>query len=316
MKLKDIGEHEFIKRYIKSYIDIKLLDDVFINDKRGYKVDGFKLSYAFPFMSLYDIGWKAISASTSDIIAKGVKPEFYLISLGLPHDFDVNKAEELISGISDAIHYYGGRYVGGDLNDSDSNGWVDVFVEGEVLCDISDKVIDDGDLLVIGDYIGYTTNVFISYINNFNIQILPESLLKVKHPIIKKSLLFFMKKYCKFIKYSTDISDGLMVSLYKIVDNFNLGINITEIPIDKNVLNSLKLRLNLTELDILKYAGEEFLPLLIIDKNSPVKEILTELQYLAFNPLIIGQVIRGNKLITYKNTVIKNTGWDNFIGWY
>lgn len=44
--------------------------------------------------------------------------------------------------------------------------------------------------------------------------------------------------------------------------------------------------------------------------------MLNELQYLAFNPLIIGQVIHEKKVVIYKNTLIKNTGWDNFIGWY
>jgi len=191
VKLKDIGEHEFIKRYIKNYVDIKLLDDVFIHEKRGYKVDGFKLSYTFPFMSLYDIGWKAISASTSDIIAKGVKPEFYLISLGLPPDFDVNKAEELIKGISDAIHYYGGRYIGGDLNDSDSSGWVDVFVEGEVLCDISNKDIDDGDLFSSWRLYWLYHECFYSYINIL-IYRSCQILFKVNILLLESSLLFFM----------------------------------------------------------------------------------------------------------------------------
>ncbi|WP_338599946.1 thiamine-monophosphate kinase [Sulfolobus tengchongensis] len=316
MRLKDIGEHEFIKKIIRNYVDINLLDDVFISENKGYKIDGFKLSYAFPFMTYYDIGWKAVTASTSDIIAKGIKPNFYLVSLGLNPNIEVDKAKELLNGISDAIHYYGGRYVGGDLNDSDFNGWVDIFIEGDLVCDTSDKILQEGDLVLIGDYIGYTTNVFISYLNNFRIPISSKALIKVKHPIVNKALLLFMKKYCKFIKYSTDISDGLIVSLYNIIYNFNLGIQITSLPLDLNVVKILKSYSNLTEYDILKYSGEEFLPILILDKGSPVEEMINDLQYLAYNPLIIGRITNNHNILSYKNQIIKNTGWDNFTGWY
>ncbi|BDB97134.1 AIR synthase related protein [Saccharolobus caldissimus] len=314
MRLKDIGEHNFIRKYIMNYIDIKKLEDTYIEENKGYKVDGFKLSYTFPFMTYYDIGWRAITASTSDIITKGIKPNIYLVSLGLNGDLELEKVNELLKGISDAIHYYGGKYVGGDLNDSDYYGWVDVFIEGDLMCN-TDKQIAINDYVLIGDFIGYTTNIFISYLNKFKVPILKKSLIKMKHPIVNKSLLYFLKKYCKYIKYSTDISDGLVISLYNIINNFNVGIYISYIPIDINVAKLLINNFNVTEMDFLKYSGEEFLPILILDKNSPIKDLLKDLKYLGYNPSIIGKIINKSCLI-YKNTEIKITGWDNFLGWY
>lgn len=314
MRLKDIGEHNFIRKYIMNYIDIKKLEDIYIEKNKGYKVDGFKLSYTFPFMTYYDIGWRAITAPTSDIITKGIKPNIYLVSLGLNGDLELEKVNELLKGISDAVHYYGGKYAGGDLNDSDYYGWVDVFVEGDLICN-TDKQLAINDYVLIGDFIGYTTNVFISYLNKFKIPILKKSLIRIKHPIVNKSLLYFLKKYCKYIKYSTDISDGLVISLYNIINNFNVGIYISYIPIDINVAKLLINNFNVTEMDFLKYSGEEFLPILILDKNSPIKDLLKDLKYLGYNPSIIGKIIDKSCLI-YKNTEIKITGWDNFLGWY
>ncbi|TRM85732.1 thiamine-monophosphate kinase, partial [Sulfolobus sp. A20-N-G8] len=213
----------------------------------------------------------------------------------------------------DDIHYYEGRCVGGDLNDSTCDGWIDVFVEGKVMCNIKNE-IGEGDYVLLSDYIGYTTNIFLSYLNNFKIPILPKSIIKVKHPIVNKALLYFFKKYCNYIKYSTDISDGLIISLYNIVENFNFGIKINDIPIDDSVMNVLRNH-NISESDIIKYSGEEFIPILILDKYSPLELILNDLKLLGYNPTIMGRIIIGDKLI-YRDSNLKITGWDNFLGWY
>ncbi|MEM3911081.1 MAG: AIR synthase related protein [Saccharolobus sp.] len=314
MKLKDIGEHEFVRRFIVKYLDITKLEDVYISGNKGYKVDGFKLSYTFPFISYYDIGWKAITAVVSDLITKGVRPNIFLVSLGLNVNLEVEKSEELFKGLSDAIHYYKGKYVGGDLNDSDSNGWIDIFAEGDVVCNINGE-IKTGDLVLATDKIGYTTNVFISYLNQFIIPILHKSLIKTKHPVVNRSLLYFIRRYCPYVKYSTDISDGLIVSLYNIISNIRLGIEISEFPIDENIFILLKKYLKMNKLDILKYSGEEFVSLFVVDRSSPLDSILSDLKYLGFNPIVFGKII-DNKAIVYKNQEIKITGWDNFLGWY
>ncbi|AOL16118.1 thiamine-monophosphate kinase [Sulfolobus sp. A20] len=313
MKLKDLGEHTFIRKYLINYTDLNKLDDVYIDGDVGYKLDGFRISYAFNFMSSYDLGWKSIIAATSDMISKAVKPTNYLVSIGLDKNYEINQAEDIIRGISDAIHYYEGRYVGGDLNDSTCDGWIDVFVEGKVMCNIKNE-IGEGDYVLLSDYIGYTTNIFLSYLNNFKIPILPKSIIKVKHPIVNKALLYFFKKYCNYIKYSTDISDGLIISLYNIVENFNFGIKINDIPIDDSVMNVLRNH-NISESDIIKYSGEEFIPILILDKYSPLELILNDLKLLGYNPTIMGRIIIGDKLI-YRDSNLKITGWDNFLGWY
>ncbi|WP_255446827.1 hypothetical protein [Sulfolobus sp. B1] len=98
------------------------------------------------------------------------------------------------------------------------------------------------------------------------------------------------------------------------MENFNFGIKINDIPIDDSVMNVLRNH-NISESDIIKYSGEEFIPILILDKYSPLELILNDLKLLGYNPTIMGRIIIGDKLI-YRDSNLKITGWDNFLGWY
>ena len=56
----------------------------------------------------------------------------------------------------------------------------------------------------------------------------------------------------------------------------------------------------MNKLDILKYSGEEFVSLFVVDRSSPLASILSDLKYLGFNPIVFGKII-DNKAIVYKN---------------
>jgi thiamine-monophosphate kinase len=62
----------------------------------------------------YLLGRKAVSVNVSDIAAMGGKPNFVLLSLGLPTDFDAAWVTELNRGINEACQQYGCLLIGGD----------------------------------------------------------------------------------------------------------------------------------------------------------------------------------------------------------
>ncbi|AWR97212.1 thiamine-monophosphate kinase [Acidianus sulfidivorans JP7] len=314
MKLKDIGEHQFIHQYLSKYINKNLLNlDVYTDGKKMYKIDGFSFSYFFPFMDYYDLGWKSVTAVASDIISSGGNPELLMSSVGIDPNTDVEDLDLLFHGIYDASRYYGFNYIGGDTNSSINVGWIDISGIGNVICNFSANP-EKGDVVIITGDLGYTSKVFISYLNNFKIKIDNNCILKIKHPIINKALSNLYSTFCNSIVTATDISDGLLVSLNSLTKRLNKIIEIIQFPINNRILAELN-NYGYNTMDILKYSGEEYETLIVVKKKA-VTEILDQLSYLGFNPKIVGNIgENGNKLL-YNNTEIKAEGWDNFKGWY
>ena len=83
-----MDEFELIKKYFKKISNDnpaskKLNDDVFFNKKKGLvvSIDTYNEGVHFPNFKYPDLVIKKIiRSSISDLIAKGVKPEYYFIS--------------------------------------------------------------------------------------------------------------------------------------------------------------------------------------------------------------------------------------------
>lgn len=304
-------EHDIIKNIVSKYSYVN--DDVYVDkENHMYKIDGFQLGYIFSFMDYYDIGWKAVIAAFSDVFSRGGKPEFVLSSLGINKN-QINEIDNILRGIKDACDYYNASYVGGDLNSSSNNGWIDISVIGKAVCYPEPKNIKEGDAVVITNPIGYTSLVFISYTYNLNISLSNIEKNKIRHPIVNKRLYDLFQQYCNSIHYSTDISDGLIISLYNIIERVNKGIRLTKFPFSNYVKEKIQ-KYNIKEEELLKYAGEEYETILILDK-AYTEDVIDFMKYLGFSPIIIGEVISDSKL-EYRGSIIKKTGWDNFSGWF
>lgn len=65
--------------------------------------------------SWQDTGWKALASNVSDIAAMGGVPEFALVTLCLPDDFQVEAVDDLYRGLLECGAAYGVSIVGGDI---------------------------------------------------------------------------------------------------------------------------------------------------------------------------------------------------------
>ena len=82
-------------------------------------------------MTPAQIARKSIVACVSDLAAKGVKPEYCLISLGLPRELATRKyVEELGRGFASAESEYKLRIVGGDTNATSRDPVIDCSIFG------------------------------------------------------------------------------------------------------------------------------------------------------------------------------------------
>ncbi|MBX2860829.1 MAG: thiamine-phosphate kinase [Vampirovibrio sp.] len=61
-----------------------------------------------------DIGWKAAAVNISDVTAMGGKPQYILVSLGLPKDIGPTWIKKFYNGLSAACQKIGVQIIGGD----------------------------------------------------------------------------------------------------------------------------------------------------------------------------------------------------------
>ncbi|NON62922.1 AIR synthase related protein [Acidianus sp. RZ1] len=316
MKLKDLGEHEFIRSVLFKYVDAKELTDVYSYQGKSYKIDGFQLSYTYPFMSLFDLGWKAVTSTASDLITTGSIPRLLLVSIGISPEYSVNDLELIIKGIRSASTYYGFKYVGGDLNSSSANGWIDVVGIGDNICEQHSGVSNKDKVIITGE-VGFTSKIFMKYY--FKLDIKPDyiSLLKVKHPIVNRNLIDFQKTFCKDIVGASDLSDGILITLDQITQRLKIGIKLNLIPIRQTIIKELS-QYGFNELDILKFSGEEYESIFIV-KEQKLSLMLAWLHKRGIKAKVIGEVDTNKATqgsVVYNGEKIKIEGWDNFKGWF
>jgi thiamine-monophosphate kinase len=310
LKLKDLGEARALQR-IKELVGLPSLDDVYLRGSEVFKLDGFNLSFSFPFMDYFDIGWKAVSAAMSDVIARGAIPHLVMSSIGL----NVNEPEEnligLVKGVKMASEYYSSAYVGGDTNSSHNSGWIDIAVIGEALCVKPWRDIRPGDVALITDRLGYTSEVFLSYERGWSIPLTRESIIRVKHPVVKRQLIHLFKEMCSSISSSTDVSDGVLISLHKVLSEIGYGIDLKEIPVREDILSKLE-SFGYTVDDILKYSGEEYEAIIFV-KNNDLDRVINFMRRKGLDPIVLG-VVREGEGISLEGRRLRVAGWDNFAG--
>jgi len=244
-----MDEFEVIKNYFQkisnnnSYAK-KLNDDVFFDKKRKLvvSVDTYNEGIHFPNFKYPNLVIKKIiRSSISDLIAKGVKPEYYFISgSGNKKQFTKKKLKMISKSLNQEQKKYNLKLSGGDTTYSSkvsfsitSIGFSKKIIERNK-ARLNDDIYVTGN---IGDsYVGQKViknNIKISsklkkyFINQFYCPNLPYKIYKVMH---------------KFANTSMDISDGLVTDMNKLINKQKLSfyISVNKIPISKNLEFYLK----------------------------------------------------------------------------
>jgi len=232
-KVRDIGEIELIRRFGASFgldrtVKKGIGDDTAVIEwtKSKYLLFTcdmilqdvhFKLNRATPFQ----IGWKALARNVSDIAAMGGEPKYALISIGLDPMTPVKTADGIYKGIKAAAERFGINVVGGDTSRS-RKLVIDVSLIGQVEKRnlVTRSGAKKGDAIFVTGFLGGS--------------------LKRKHldfiPRIKDARAL-VKKYS--ISSMIDISDGLVLDLWRVLDASRVGARITEsgIPLSQDAVS-------------------------------------------------------------------------------
>ena len=244
-----MDEFELIKKYFQKISNNnpyakKLNDDVFFDKKRKLviSVDTYNEGIHFPNFKYPNLVIKKIiRSSISDLIAKGVKPEYYFISgSGNKNKFTKRNLKMISDSLKQEQKKYGLKLSGGDTTNSSKISFSITSIGfSKKIVERNNAKIND-DIYVTGN-IG-DASIGLKVIKN-NIKI--NSKLKkyfVKQFYCPNLPYKIYKEIDKFANTSMDISDGLIIDMKKLINKQKLSfdININKIPISKNFVFYLK----------------------------------------------------------------------------
>ena len=222
----------------------KLNDDVFFDKKKRLvvSIDTYNEGVHFSnFKHPNLVIKKVIRSSISDLLAKGVKPEYYFISAsGNKKQFKKKNLNLISKTLKLEQKKYNLKLSGGDTTNSKKVSF-SITTVGYA------KNIVQRNKSKLNDDIYVTGNIGDSFLGL--------KIIKKNIKINSKLKKYFVKQYyCpnlpykiykklhKFANTSIDISDGLISDMMKLINNQNLSfeININKIPISKNLNFFLK----------------------------------------------------------------------------
>jgi len=243
--LKGIGDDTAVLKYSnKEYLLFTtdmLLEGVHFTHLRPRGASKVRL--------FYNIGWKSLACSISDIAAMGGIPQYCLVSLGLPPNLELDSLEQLYSGIKTIARKFKINVVGGDTIKS-RRLIINIALLGKVL---KQKLVlrsgaREGDVILV-------TGVLGGSISEKNLNFTPR--LKEAQYLVNNFKIHSM----------IDISDGLILDLWRILKQSRKGAKIflEKIPISaaaKRGKGDLKKAL---------YGGEDFELLFTASKRTAQK---------------------------------------------
>ena len=239
-----MDEFELIKNYFQKISNNnpnakKLNDDVFFDKKNKLvvSVDTYNEGVHFPNFKYPNLVIKKIiRSSISDLIAKGVKPEYYFISgSGNKNQFTKKNLNMISKSLNQDQKKYNLKLSGGDTTNSKKVSFSITSIG------FSKKIIERNKAR-LNDDIYVTGNIGDSFIGL--------NIIKNNIKVSSKLKKYFVNQfYCpnlpykiyneihKFANTSIDISDGLIADMSKLINKQKLSfdINVNKIPISKSL---------------------------------------------------------------------------------
>jgi len=262
-------------------------------------------------MKLFDAARKSIVACVSDFAAKGIKPQYGIISINLPKTISRSKIMDIANGFKKACNEYEISILGGDTNEGKEIVF-NVCIFGETDTIVSRKGSKKNDLIFVTGPFGYTSaglNILLGK-KKGKVGFVKKSIQSVITP---KPKLNFGIKNKKYFSSSMDSSDGLSTTLNEMSKQSKKKFVINNIP-SKNDLEDHAKSQKFSLIDLVFHGGEEYE--FVFTVNPKYKQTILKNAKLLKTPIIeIGYVTLGNGVFVQennKNIRLKDLGWKHF----
>ena len=264
-----------------------------------------------PKMTLKEAARKSVVSCVSDFIAKGVRPEFGIISVNLPKPISREKVFQITNGLKKAADEFGFKILGGDTNEG-REVVIHVCLFGQSKKISKRRGAKSGDFIFVTGPFGYVSSGLEILINKRKAkkQFLKKAIKSVKSPKLKME---FCLKNSKYFSSSMDSSDGLSTTLNELASQSRKKFVINLIPTKKEVNEFAKLN-KINPLRLIFDGGEEFETVFTVSPRNRLKVIKRAKENQT--PLIeIGKVTNGRGVFLKQDSrmvKIKDLGWKHF----
>ena len=299
-----LGNKEFISEDVETFTLGKT--------KIIAKIDTMVESTDIPKkMKLSDAARKSVIACVSDFAAKGVKPEYGIISINLPKTISRVKIDNIANGFKKACKEYGISIIGGDTN-AGKEIVFNVCIFGNSNKIVTRKGSNKDDLIFVTGPFGYTSiglNILINNKKEKN-NFVEKSIKSVINP---KPKLSFGLKNKKYFSSSMDSSDGLSTTLNEMAKQSGKKFIVDQMPSNKDLEDYVKKK-NLNLNSIIFNGGEEYEFVFTVPVKHR-KNIIKNAKLLKTPIIEIGYVTSGKGVFlknNNKNIIVKDLGWKHF----
>jgi len=217
-------EHYLINQLSSKYIG----DDAAVVGNTLYSMDAFfeDVHFKREWMSLAQIGRKAMLINISDAIAMNAKPKFALVTVSLPKDLSNEDIDELTQSMESTAKEYGCEIIGGDTVGGDK-----LHLSITIISHSDDPLLRKG--LEEGDLLAFTGNLGESK-RDLDVLCRGEKISnnsRFYEPVLRAE---FIEKARPLLRVGMDISDGLYCDTNKLLNINRYGFNILK-TINNNI---------------------------------------------------------------------------------
>ncbi len=273
------------------------------------KADMFVASTdAPPQMQPWQMARKSIVACISDLAAKGVHPDYCLISIGLPKHFaNEDFVSSMAEGFSKAESEYGVKIIGGDTNATSSDFVIDCSISGFATSLVHRKGARTGDLVGVSGKFGAQPAGLLILLGKAKSSDKSFETLAVKSVLEPEARLDAGLSASKFLSSCIDSSDGLAISLYHLIESNEKSFDLDVLPIQTGA-EQFALENGLESSELVLFGGEEYE---LVGTYSRENE--EEVAKLGFQT--IGKVIEnreGEPMLLVNGEPVARRGWIHF----
>jgi thiamine-monophosphate kinase len=208
-----------------------------------------------PGMNYRQAARKAVAMCVSDFAAKGVKPDSFMISLGLRNGTTQEQVDQLGRGFRDAEREWGVAMVGGDTNEADQLV-IDCIMIGFAKKVVGRKGASPGDVLVVTGPFGYPPAGLKIMIDGARAEkgFRGRAIKSVTMPTPDLKVGLALAEH---LTSSMDSSDGLARSLHVLAQASGVGFELDRMPTADGVTRFAKTN-SLSLQDLVMAGGEEY----------------------------------------------------------
>lgn len=292
---------------------VALFDDAGEIEEIGYlfNIDGYSsFNSKYPWEDWDDWAWKAVVGSITDLIAKGARPQYIGLSIGIKKENGLEISRKIAKGIKEVCEKFDLRVIKADTNRSLDDIWINVASLGKLTTSrpISRRGMREGDRLYTTYVNGYgrLTALYNMYRRG---KIGTEKARHLyKRPAAPLKFLTLAQKID--VSSSIDCSDGLAFTLGELSKENEKSINLENIPEANSELMSLYESAEVMQREVL-YGGEEYE--IVFSTSSSLEDVNRECMNIGLRCVYLGRVMKGKGgKIYFIDKEIPSYGWSHF----